>query len=102
MPTPLPDPELARIIGKVRTLSERCQEREAACARAKQVALRPSSARRDPFEFAGLRPARAKVCRDPCRQARSELVRCLEGLRQPLSPVERSLQGSDRCLKCWV
>ena len=53
MPTPLPDPELARIIGKVRTLSERCQEREAACARAKQVALRPSSARRDPFEFAG-------------------------------------------------
>jgi hypothetical protein len=38
MPAPLPDPEFERIIGALRTLSERRQEREPACARAEQVA----------------------------------------------------------------
>jgi hypothetical protein len=38
MPTPSPDPEFERIVGALRTLSERREEREPACARAGQVA----------------------------------------------------------------
>ena len=50
MPAPLPDPELERIIGKVRTLNERYQERESACARARQVAIRALAPERPPPE----------------------------------------------------
>jgi hypothetical protein len=50
MPAPLPDPELERIIGEVRTLSERRQELQAARARAGQVAGRALAPERPPPE----------------------------------------------------
>jgi hypothetical protein len=50
MPAPPLDPELARIIGKVRTWTERCQERAAARLRSEHVSGPASAAERPPPE----------------------------------------------------
>jgi len=50
MPAAMPDPEFERIIGDLRTLSERRQERKPVCPRAEQVAGRAFAPERPPPE----------------------------------------------------